>query len=153
MRSNGRTHRGFSLVELVVVVMILGILGAIAAPRLLRTSDQAVDGGLCQTLSVIRDSIDRFAAEHEGTLPGADGLEQTLKDDLARYLRGPTFPICPVGEANNDLVRMVEDESTVISGMAASSETHSWVYCYTSGEFGVNCEDTSADGVRTYDEF
>src|SRR3954463_8885659 len=87
-----RKQKGFTLIELVVVVMILGILAAVAAPKLLGTSSSASDNGIKETLGVVRDAIERYAAEHGGALPGPD--EAGLKLALLPYIR--VFPKSPV---------------------------------------------------------
>jgi prepilin-type N-terminal cleavage/methylation domain-containing protein len=153
MCRQAETRRGFSLIEIVIVVMILGILASIAAPKLLGTSQQAVDNGLRQTLGVIRTAIDSYAAEHSGALPGADGAEATFKNDMIAYLRGSEFPKCSVGAAKNNVIRMLSGTGTVAASIGGTAATHSWVYKYETGDFHVNSTDVSADGVTTYDQF
>jgi prepilin-type N-terminal cleavage/methylation domain-containing protein len=144
------SQKGFTLVELLVVILILGILAAIAAPKLLDTSGEATDNGLRQTLSVVRDAIERFSVNNGGKLPGADGSPLTFKKNLARYLRGP-FPKAPVGPAQGDnRVRMIGD-GVQLTGRA--NPVRAWRYDYTTGEFIFNYSGTSSDGVTRYDEF
>jgi prepilin-type N-terminal cleavage/methylation domain-containing protein len=128
-----RKNKGFTLVELVVVVMILGILAAVAAPKLLGTSSSASENGLKQTLAVVRDAIERHAAEHGGQLPGNAGTEADFKADIAPYLRGK-FPVCPVA-LQDDTVRVVTGTSA-ITGEASPSA--SWAYCNGTGQFICN---------------
>jgi general secretion pathway protein G len=154
MSCPARRHRsGFTLIELVVVVMILGILAAIAAPKLLRTSDTAIDNGLKQTLGVLRTAIDAYAAQHQGDLPGADGNEATFQSDIQPYLRGIQFPACPVGQAKNQHVRMLSGSGSITTGIGATAATQSWVYQYEVGDFFVNSTSTASDGATTYDKF
>ena len=88
--------KGFTLVELVVVIMILGILAGVAAPKFLGTSADATENGLKQSLSTIRNAIEMFAAYNNGELPDSTDSD-SFQADLADYLRGD-FPSCPGGE-------------------------------------------------------
>jgi general secretion pathway protein G len=125
-----RKHTGFTLIELVVVVMILGILAAVAAPKLLGTSSTAADNGLKETLGVVRDAIERYAAEHGGALPGTD--EATFKAALIPYLR--VFPKSPLASGAN--ASAVAIAST--AGTTTPAGAQAWMYNKADGTFIVN---------------
>lgn len=122
-----RRH-GFTLVELVVVVMILGILAAVAAPKLLGTSQTATQNGAKQTLSVIRDAIERYAAQNGGALPTAPATD-LIADEL---LRSP-FPKCPIGANAGSAAVAVEAAATLTVG-----GIEGWRYSSQTGEFIIN---------------
>src|SRR5205814_5903822 len=96
--------------------------------KLLGTSSSAADNGLKETLAVVRDGIERYAAEHAGSLPGTD--EATFKAALLPYLR--VFPKCPVAGANNN-VAVVGTASPLTPAGAQS-----WMYSTLDGTFICN---------------
>lgn len=141
-------REAFTLVELVVVIMILGILAAVAVPRLITTTGTATDNGLRQTLAVVRDAIEMYAASNAGKLPGEAGTEADLKTDLKDYLRGD-FPKCPVGkmDASVTVVTVAKDANLTPDGTTA------WMYNKTDGRFIANTNSVSNDATTTYDKF
>ena len=107
-------RNGFTLVELVVVILILGILAGVAAPKMFQTSAKATDNGLRQSLAVIRDAIEMYVSQ-EGNLPPCTGTGTDFKTEIANYIRGP-FPRGPVG-AQDDVITPVS--SKVLSSAQA----------------------------------
>ncbi|MEM8864320.1 MAG: type II secretion system protein [Planctomycetota bacterium] len=146
-----KTRHAFTLVELVVVILILGILAGVAAPKLFSTSGEATDNGLRQTLAIVRDAIELYAAQNNGELPTCTGDGTgagNFHDDLTPYIRG-AFPTCPVGPAQNNLVV----PSTAANPTGAAVPTTGWLFSTNDGSFICAFNGTTAsDNSVSYDE-
>jgi general secretion pathway protein G len=81
-------RRGFTLMELMVVMAIIASLLTLALPRYYRSIDRSKEAVLKQNLAVMRDAIDKFHADR--------GRYPLTLDELAekRYLRNvPPDPL------------------------------------------------------------
>jgi general secretion pathway protein G len=65
-----KAKRGFTLVEILIVVVILGILAAIVIPQFTGASTEAKESSLVSDLQTIRSSIELFKIQHNDLLPG-----------------------------------------------------------------------------------
>lgn len=85
---NGTGPRGFTLVELLVVMAIIALLLALAVPRYFRSVTRAEETVLRENLTLMRDAVDKYYADNAKYPP--DLQELVTK----RYLRKvPDDPI------------------------------------------------------------
>jgi prepilin-type N-terminal cleavage/methylation domain-containing protein len=150
-----RARPAFSLVELVVVVMIIGMLATMAIPRMSRGATAASGSTLLGDLTIVRNAILHYAIEHRNSFPGADAAKVTAQltqySDLsgtasptptATAIYGPyllKIPPCPVGHnpgSDEILIDAVNSPPAPNAGSSAG-----WVYNPSTGEFYPNASE------------
>ena len=151
----GRRH-GFSLLELVIVVVILGIIAAIAIPRMSRGSQGAADSALSGNLAVLRNAVELFSAEHNGSLPDGNIVTQLTEytdsggavsaTKTGNYIYGPYLrqvPPLPVGTRKG-----ATGVGAVASGSPPTVDANcGWWYNTTTGDVYANLADTEVDAL------
>ena len=74
---------GFTLVELVIVIVILGILAAAAVPQFIDSTKDAEDSTLAGNLAVLRNAVNLYYHQHTSEYPGAKKTDGTGTDTVA----------------------------------------------------------------------
>ena len=64
---------GFTLVEILIVVIILGILAAIVIPQFTEASNDAKNASLDSNLQTLRSQFELYKVQHDDTYPWDDG--------------------------------------------------------------------------------
>lgn len=106
-----RRDAGFSFIEMVLVLLVLGILFGIAAPRYRAQVVKAKEAVLSHNLAVIRERLDQYQADRDefpavlGELVVAGYLREIPQDPMTGSILweeirdgyDPRFPNAPAG--------------------------------------------------------
>ena len=57
------SHGGFTLVELLIVIIIIAVLAAVAIPKFANSSTRSKEGTLKSNLKIVRNSVEMFRAD------------------------------------------------------------------------------------------
>ena len=152
-----KAKRGFTLVEILIVVVILGILAAIVVPQFTQASTEAKISSTVSSLQSLRSQLELYKIQHNDNLPtlalfadamtkcsdaeaavGADYVERTAANETS-HPYGPYMQAIPLNPWNNS--RGVA---------AASANNNGWIYDAVTGD--LYCDDfniSDADAVTT----
>ena len=108
---NLNSRKGFTLVEILIVVIILGILAAIVIPQFTNASTDARNTNLQTTLSSVRNQIEVFKGQHNDMPPQITGMwtlmltfTDTTETNVANPSGtrwGPYLQSAPINPFNN----------------------------------------------------
>ena len=135
---------GFTLVEILIVVVILGILAAIVIPQFTEASTEAKLSSLCTDLQTLRSQIELYKIQHNDVPPSAANFVAQMTDTTDVYGAatgsdfGPYLQKIAVNQFNNKY------DATDIHGLLDTTGTvgdngGSWEYNETTGQ--INADD------------
>jgi general secretion pathway protein G len=137
-----KIKNGFTLVEILVVVVILGSLAAIVIPQFSPAATEAKTSRVASDLQVMRAQIGLYKIQHNDRLPGSTAgvtFQQAMTEKTDENgalnpagIRGPYTPRIPVNPFN-------ELDTIEIDG-ALGGGSHGWRFSTTTGNFNADTD-------------
>ena len=163
--------KAFTLVEILVVVVLLGVLAAIVIPAFAHSTTSAKDSALAVDLQLLRRVILVYKSQHLEVGPGypngnttqapteqafidqttmaSNTNSQTAAIGTPGFNRGPylmKIPVNPFNEKNT--IEMLADGQAF---PANSDGSHGWIYKAANSEIRADNTGTDQSGRRYYD--
>lgn len=112
MKKKLKNNEGFTLVELIVVIAIIGILVAIAVPRFGKSLDSAKLAADNATAKAVQTAVNMYYIDNDNTYPGVDS------------------PASPATKAQFDSLKTMLEGSDYIDSIDQQTDTSKFEFRY-----------------------
>jgi general secretion pathway protein G len=146
-------RRGFSLVELIIVVAILGIMAAIVVPQFQTNSTQAKGAVAKDSLRILRSAIELYTAQHSGVPPGYEEDDPQITPTNATFVEQLVssgkylmkMPKNPFNDLQN--IMIVGNSQTFPSSPV---DGYGWIYQPATKTIKLSWPGVDSDGIAYY---
>jgi len=139
MRKSINNSRGFTLIELIAVIVVLAILAGVALPKYFDYASQAKVSSCKGTLGGVRSGIANFYSNAALTSTAAYPSYAQL-NTLGTVMQEP-LPENPFNNAST----IRNADTTWVAGNPPVSGAQGWAYDATNGKFWANSDTTGVD--------
>ena len=129
-----KVAKGFTLVEILIVVVILGILAAIVVPQFTNAANEARNGNVRTQTSTLENQIELFAAQNSGAYPdlGTDGWTNLISGNYIK--ESPKNPFSALAADSIKVTDTVMADSAAADAAALGGDgTSGWLYDANTG--------------------
>ena len=134
LRQRSGEETGFTLVELLVVMLILGILAAIAIPSFFNQRDKATDADAKAAARTAQTAMETFGTDHGGSYATAAADGSDLKE-IEPTLTGKTITVANQG-AKTYTITVDSDVANQDFTIARAADGTTTFDCNVEGEAG-----------------
>ncbi len=153
---------GFTLVEILIVVVILAILATIVIPRLSNASHLASENTMKEDLRYMRTQIQVYRFQHLEVMPGDNGVgydsdtfqrQLTLASNINGGTAAPGTPGFPFGPYLRRLpTNPLNNKATVhvldgLGALPAADDSHGWMYQPETNTFVADVPGVDVAGI------
>ena len=95
LHPSARNRAGFTLAEMMVVIVILGLLATLVVTNVMKNLGQAMGGKVASDIVAIESALENYAINNSGRYP--ESLEPLVTPDVngQTYLKGTVLPKDP----------------------------------------------------------
>jgi general secretion pathway protein G len=142
----GKRHSGFTLIEVLIVVVIMAVLAATIIPQFSSSANDAKESSAKFNLHSLRSQIELYKLHHAGNPPGATIVFQlTMGTDSsgATGTPGTTYPFGPYiqGTFPSNPFNNKATVRAAATTTPAQTGADGWVYNTTTGEIKLDTTD------------
>ena len=134
-----KKRSGFTLIEMLIVIIILGILAMVIVPQITVSTDDAKVSTAKQNLSTLRSAIGLYQAQHNNTYPNLSLNTNQLTmysnaDGTIGYVNSTSTPLGPYMKDGlpknpfNDLSTVESNATATLNSGRYANASVGWVY-------------------------
>ncbi|MFC1738947.1 type II secretion system protein [Planctomycetota bacterium] len=157
-----KARKGFTLVEILIVVVILGILAAIVIPQFTDASTEAKEASMRSDLQMLRSQIELYKIQHNDEFPGSGTGSTDFETDMTTYTEVDGTPATSQAPGQDGVygpymqsvpTNPFNDDNTVASGATDSgiAGDTGWFFNTTTGAIRPDDTLSSPDGTAHID--